>query len=160
MPKGKTKIGFRNQNGQVVERKTGLAGTDHNQTVYALRCDNCSNLYGANGSDIARRRCPICDAGRAGLPMGDTAAPLERPASEWAVAEAKSKFSELIDKAAHGPLTITKNGKPVAMVVGIEEWKRKLSQKGSLSRFFQSAPAGLADIDLARLQDESRDIDL
>ena len=101
-----------------------------------------------------------CDSGAAGPEVEKNEMPAVRPASEWPLAEAKAKFSELIEKAAQGPLTITKSGRPVAVVVGIEEWKRKLSQKGSLSRFFQSAPAGLAEIDLARLAEKSRDIDL
>lgn len=160
MDKGTTKIGFRNPNGQVVERKTSLAGTDHNQTVYALRCEKCNNLYGANGSDISKRRCPKCDIGRAGLSLGNSEMPVDRPSSEWALAEAKAKFSELIEKVAHGPLTITKSGKPVAVVVGIEEWKRKMSQRKSLSQFFQSAPAGLEDIAFERPKDQARDIEL
>ena len=83
-----------------------------------------------------------------------------RPATEWPLAEAKAKLSELIGKAALGPLTITRSGKPVAVIVGIEEWKRRIDKKGSLSHFFQSAPAGLADIDIARLKDLSRDFPL
>ena len=49
--KGTTRPGYRNRNGQVVLRSTGLPGTDYNQTIYVLRCENCGHEYGSNGSD-------------------------------------------------------------------------------------------------------------
>ena len=39
--------------------------------------------------------------------------------------EAKSKLSALVESAAHGQAAvITRHGKPRAVIVGIEEWKR------------------------------------
>jgi hypothetical protein len=65
--RGTTAPGYRNKNGQVVVRKTDLPGNDHMQRIYVLRCESCQTEYGANGSDIFQRRCPICDSGRPGL---------------------------------------------------------------------------------------------
>jgi hypothetical protein len=65
--KGTTKIGFVNDNGQVVVRNTGLRGTDHLQYVYQLACSHCGENYGANGSDIHDRLCPHCQKGKPGL---------------------------------------------------------------------------------------------
>jgi hypothetical protein len=65
--RGTTEVGFTNRNGQTVLRKTGLPGNDHNQIVYVLRCGDCGNEYGVNGSDIFQRRCPAHDGGQAGL---------------------------------------------------------------------------------------------
>lgn len=62
-----TTLGYRNRNGQTVLRSTGLAGTDHGQSVYVLQCGGCKHEYGANGSDIFQRRCPVCQGGRPGL---------------------------------------------------------------------------------------------
>jgi hypothetical protein len=62
-----TKPGYRNRNGQMVVRATGLPGTDHFQSIYVLRCGNCGTEYGANGSDIFQRRCPQCQQGAKGL---------------------------------------------------------------------------------------------
>lgn len=59
--------GFTNDNGQQVVRRTDRPGTDHLQVVYVLRCTECEHTYGANGSDIHRRRCPECQRGRPGL---------------------------------------------------------------------------------------------
>ena len=62
-----TEVEYVNGNGQMVVRATGLSGTDHLQRIYVLRCGKCSHEYGANGSDIHRRRCPNCDGARPGL---------------------------------------------------------------------------------------------
>jgi hypothetical protein len=62
-----TEKGYVNRNGQEVLRGTDLAGNDHNQVVYVLKCQACGNRYGANGSDIWQRRCPDCGGGAAGL---------------------------------------------------------------------------------------------
>ena len=55
-----TTIGYRNADGQVVTRKTDLAGTLPNQRVYVMRCDQCGHEYGTNGCDIHRCQCPNC----------------------------------------------------------------------------------------------------
>ena len=78
----------------------------------------------------------------------------------WSIADAKARFSELIEKATDGPQTITRNGKPAAVLVSIAEWKRKTRRKGTLVEFFQSAPDGFADLDISRSRETARDIDL
>ena len=65
-----TDPGYENSNGQTVVRHTGQPGTDFGQSVYELRCKDCGHVYGANGSDIHERKCPACQAGRPGLPLG------------------------------------------------------------------------------------------
>ena len=60
----------------------------------------------------------------------------------WAVAEAKAKFSEVVEQAQKkGPQQITKNGRPVAVVISIEEWKAEYGTdkpKESLADFFMN----------------------
>jgi hypothetical protein len=63
-----TQTGYVNHRGQVVIRNTGLRGTDYGQWVYQLGCSVCGHVYGANGSDIHLRRCPMHDRGAPGLP--------------------------------------------------------------------------------------------
>ncbi len=59
----------------------------------------------------------------------------------WTVAEAKAKFSEVIDKAeSDGPQTITRNGRRTVVVVAAEEWERKTKRKGNLAEFFAASP--------------------
>lgn len=49
----------------------------------------------------------------------------------WTVAEAKAKWSEVIDHArSHGPQTITRNGRKAVVLVSFEEWERKANRKG------------------------------
>lgn len=82
-------------------------------------------------------------------------------AGTWSVADAKARLSEVIEKArSDGPQTITKNGRSAVIVVSAEEWERKARRKGNLAEFFASSPLRGADLDLDRLKDEPRDLDL
>lgn len=80
--------------------------------------------------------------------------------SAWAVADAKARLSELIEKAhSKGPQTITRNGKPTAVVVSIDEWTRKTKRKGTLAEFMASSP--LRGVKLAeRPKAPARPVDL
>ncbi|RXT53060.1 prevent-host-death protein [Bosea sp. Tri-44] len=83
------------------------------------------------------------------------------PRETWTVASAKARFSELIDKAkSEGPQTVTRNGKPAAVLVSVEEWEKKMAPKGTLLEFLQNSPLRGADLDLRRLTDQPRDIEL
>lgn len=64
-----TRIGYVNRNEQEVVRATNLVGTDHLQKIYVLRCRQCGEEYGANGTDIWQRRCPRHQGGMRGLPF-------------------------------------------------------------------------------------------
>jgi prevent-host-death family protein len=72
----------------------------------------------------------------------------------WSVAQAKAKFSEVIEKAkSEGPQTITRNGRKAAVLVAAEEWERKTKPKykESLLEFFQNSPLRGSGINLERL---------
>jgi len=59
----------------------------------------------------------------------------------WTVAEAKAKFSRLVEEArARGPQTITRNGRVAAVVVAAEEWERKVKRRGNLAEFLLASP--------------------
>ena len=59
----------------------------------------------------------------------------------WTVAEAKAKFSRLVEEArARGPQTITRNGRVAAVVVAAEEWERKVKRRGNLAEFLLNSP--------------------
>src|SRR3546814_20958227 len=59
----------------------------------------------------------------------------------WTVADAKARFSELIEQAqSKGPQTITKHGRTAAVVVSAEEWERKTKRTGHLAAFFATSP--------------------
>jgi prevent-host-death family protein len=79
----------------------------------------------------------------------------------WSVADAKARFSEMIDKArSGGPQTLTKNGKPVAVLVSTEEWERRTKPKESLVEFFRNSPLYGSGIEFERMDATPRDVDL
>ena len=63
----------------------------------------------------------------------------------------------MIDRAQAGPQTITRNGKPSAVVVSAEEWARKTVRKGTLAEFLLASPLRGADLELERQHDTPRD---
>ncbi len=156
--KGTTEIGFVNANGQKVVRRTEDPGNAPNQWAYEVECQHCGHRYGVNGADIHDRKCPKHQDGKPGLPLEHSSLPSLAP---WTVADAKARLSEVLEKArSEGPQTITRNGKKVAVVVGFEEWERRLQRKGSLAEFLYNSPLRGADIDLERIHEEPRDIEL
>jgi prevent-host-death family protein len=79
----------------------------------------------------------------------------------WTVAEAKAKFSEVIDKAkSHGPQTITRSGRTAVVVVAAEEWERKTKRKGNLAEFFAASPLRGSGIKIERIGGRVRKVDL
>lgn len=89
-----------------------------------------------------------------------SAASVSKTEKEWSVADAKARFSEMLDTVTRSPQTITRNGKPVAVVVSVDEWKRKTQRKGTLADFFLSSPLRGSNLDLERSKDLPRDIDV
>lgn len=85
--------------------------------------------------------------------------------SNWAVAEAKAKFSELIETAhAQGAQEITRNGKLVGVLVSPEEWKRvkhtPAQNARTMSDFFKNSPLAGSGIDLRRSRSKARKVEL
>lgn len=65
---------------------------------------------------------------------------------EMQLREAKARFSAVVDAAEEGePSVVTRHGKPAAVVIGFEEWKR-LSQVPSFGALLAMSP--LTDEDL------------
>lgn len=83
------------------------------------------------------------------------------PNETWTVAEAKAKFSEVVDKArVGGPQTITKNGRIAVVVVSAAEWERKARRPGNLADFFAESPLRDEALGVSRTKDGPREIDL
>jgi len=79
----------------------------------------------------------------------------------WTVAEAKAKFSEVLDRAiAQGPQTITRKGRTAAIVVGAEEWERKTARVGSLAEFFAGSPLRGSGLKIRRAKNRPRKLHL
>lgn len=83
------------------------------------------------------------------------------PKNQWTVAEAKAKFSEVLDRArSRGPQTITRYGQLAAVILSAEEWERKTRRVGNLAEFFAASPLRDSPLQLERVQDVSRELDL
>ena len=79
----------------------------------------------------------------------------------WTVAEAKAKFSEVIERAmSEGPQTITRKGRTAAVVVGAAEWQRKTKRVGNLAEFFAASPLRGSGLKIRRLKDKPRKLNL
>jgi prevent-host-death family protein len=63
----------------------------------------------------------------------------------------------VVDRAQAGPQTITRNGKPCAVIVSAEEWARKTVRKGTLAEFLLASPLRGAGLELERRHDAPRD---
>jgi len=82
-------------------------------------------------------------------------------ASEWTVAEAKAKLSEVISRAeADGPQTITRNGRRSVVVVAADEWEKKTKRTGTLAEFFAASPLRGSNLKIKRLPGRLRKTDL
>ncbi len=85
----------------------------------------------------------------------------KRTTDSWSVAEAKARFSEVIERATReGPQRITENGRDAAVVVSVEEWEGLGGTKRSLADFFRNSPLQGSGIDLERVHDPGRTVDL
>jgi prevent-host-death family protein len=79
----------------------------------------------------------------------------------WTVAEAKAKFSELLNKAnSEGPQKITRHGRTTAVVVAAEDWERKRERKGNLAEFLASSPLRGSGFKIRRFPMRVRKVEL
>jgi prevent-host-death family protein len=78
----------------------------------------------------------------------------------WSVAEAKARFSEVLDQARTAPQTITRNGKRTAVIVSVEEWERRSSRSGTLADFLAASPLRGSGLRVDRAKDRPRDVNL
>jgi prevent-host-death family protein len=82
--------------------------------------------------------------------------------ASWGIAALKAKASEVVDDAQKkGPQEITKNGKPVAVLIGFEEYRKsRLSKpKESLVQYFRRSPAYGIDFHVERVPMKPRKVE-
>ena len=79
----------------------------------------------------------------------------------WSIAEAKARFSEMVDRAiSQGPQTITRKGRNAVVVVDAEEWQRKTQRVGNLAEFLAASPLRGSGLKLRRRKEPPRKIRL
>ena len=78
----------------------------------------------------------------------------------WSVAEAKARFSELVEKArTEGPQLVTRNGKDAAVVVSAAAWANRDAPKESLADLLARSPLRGSGVRIERMKEKMRDVD-
>jgi prevent-host-death family protein len=81
--------------------------------------------------------------------------------TEWQLQEAKSRFSELVDRAIkHGAQMVTKHGKPAVVVISAEEYQRSKLRRKSLITALRQCPEDLTKLVGKRSKEPARRIKL
>ena len=60
----------------------------------------------------------------------------------------------------HGPQTITRHGRPAAVVVSVEDWECKTKRRTNLAEFFAESPLRDSGIAVERARYRERDVEL
>ena len=80
---------------------------------------------------------------------------------KWQLQEAKARLSEVIRKAAdEGPQDITLHGRPAAVVISSQEYRKLKQRRESFVHFMRHSPLAGAKIDFAREQTATRKVDI
>lgn len=80
---------------------------------------------------------------------------------EWQLQDAKNRLSQVVDSAIHdGAQTITLRGKPAAVVVSFEEYRKLTLPRVGLSTFFEQSPLYGVELDVSRSVDLPREVEL
>jgi prevent-host-death family protein len=79
---------------------------------------------------------------------------------QWQLQQAKQQFSRLVELArSEGPQVVTRNGKEVAVLLDVDEYRRLRSDKGAFKRFLETAPDFDA-LEIDRSREPARTVDL
>ena len=69
----------------------------------------------------------------------------------WKLQDAKSKFSEIVDRAlTQGVQIVTRQGKELLAVIPYEEYERLTRQTGSLAQFLLTSPLSGSELTIER----------
>jgi prevent-host-death family protein len=79
--------------------------------------------------------------------------------AKWQLQEAKQQFSRVVERArTEGPQLVTRNGKDVAVILDVHEYRRLSSHGGDFKRFLLEGPR--FDLEIERSTDMPREIEL
>jgi prevent-host-death family protein len=77
---------------------------------------------------------------------------------KWQIQEAKARFSEMVERTLkEGPQTVTRHGKPVAVLVRADQYQRLRGSGRTFKALLAAAP--LDGIEIRRSRDTARVID-
>jgi antitoxin Phd len=79
----------------------------------------------------------------------------------WQLQDAKSKFSELVERTlAQGVQIVTRHGKKAVVVMSFEDYQRLTRQPERLSQFLLHSPLAGSELSIQRSPEQPRDLDL
>ncbi len=79
----------------------------------------------------------------------------------WQLQTAKQKFSELVERAlTEGPQVVTRRGREVVVVVGVEEYRRLRGRKRDFKELLLEGPPYFDDVEIERSTEPSRLVEL
>jgi antitoxin Phd len=77
----------------------------------------------------------------------------------WQLQEAKSRFSELVDRVlANGVQIITRRGHNAVVVLSYDEFERLTRPTGGLADFLMASPLSNSNLEISRDKSTPRDI--
>ena len=77
----------------------------------------------------------------------------------WQIQQAKARFSEMVERTLkEGPQTVTRHGKPVAVLVPADQYRRLRTKGKSLKAMLIAAP--LRGVEIRRSRETARIVDL
>lgn len=77
--------------------------------------------------------------------------------SHWQLQEAKARFSQLVKAAqAEGPQEISVHGKPAAVLLSADEYRRLAGPRLSFVEFMRASPLIGVDLDIRRSRSTNR----
>ena len=79
----------------------------------------------------------------------------------WQVQEAKQQFSRIVEQARiEGPQIVTKHGREIAVVLGVDDYRRLQGETPDFQRFLLEPPYVALDLPIERDRDPGPDIEL
>jgi antitoxin Phd len=81
--------------------------------------------------------------------------------SEWKLQDAKSRFSELFERAlTEGAQVVSRRGKHKVVVIAKDEYDRLTRPGDSLSQFLLNSPLAGSELNLERVRDAPRSVEI
>ena len=78
----------------------------------------------------------------------------------WQLQDAKSQFSQLVEKALrHGPQIVTKHGNNAVVILSYNEYQEIIKPKSDLVSFLRSSPLVNIDLDISRDKNPPRAVE-
>jgi prevent-host-death family protein len=79
----------------------------------------------------------------------------------WQLQDAKSKFSEMVERAlAHGPQIVTRHGHKTVVVLPFEDYERLTKRADSLVQFLLASPLPGSGLEIERDQSTPRNVEI